>query len=74
MQYMRISPYPKAVGYLRYANIGIGEQCPRNLKVILGQFRRSAAGTALFLSGGKPGATAFSQIRLRSNSAKALNI
>ena len=45
--------YPKAVGDLHHANIGIGEQCPRGLKIIIGQFRWSAAGTALSLSGGK---------------------
>jgi hypothetical protein len=37
--------YPEAVGDLRHANIGIGEQCP---------LRRSATSAAYSLGGGKP--------------------
>src|ERR1700723_3246361 len=50
--------YPEAVGNLRHADVGIGEQCPRDFKVVLSQFWWSAAGAANTLGGGNPRARA----------------
>src|ERR1700694_4515370 len=50
--------YSEAVGNLPHADIGISQHGPRGVKIILGQFRRSATGAAYSLGGGKPRAGA----------------
>ena len=51
--------YADAVGNVGDWNIGIGEQRPRNVEVVLGQLRRSAACPPHALRGLKPRAGAF---------------